>query len=88
MLRRASEAQVPDHPEQVYYVAAILWPDGTRKQGHFVFDEDRYAGMQKEQGENCPEREFIVLQMMSQLIEEIFTARRAEKRAKQIFRPG
>jgi len=87
MLRRAYEAQNPEHPELVTYVAAIQWPDGTTKQAHFVFDEDKYAEMEVVQGQNCPPREHVVLSTMAQMIEGIFTKRRDERRGRLIV-PG
>lgn len=86
MLRRAFEADKPEHPERVTYVAAFQWPDGQTKQGHFTMDKNRYAEMQTEQGENCPSWEHVVLQMLSRLIEKLLTERRDEA-AKLIVLP-
>jgi len=76
MLRRAFEADKPDEPEKITYVAAFQWPDGDMKQGHFTLDTNRYAEMQMEQGDKCPSWEHIVLQMLSRLVEKLLSERR------------
>jgi hypothetical protein len=78
MLRRAFEADQPDHPERKTYVAALQWPDGQIKQAHFTMDQGKYDAMQTEQGENCPSWEHVILQMYSRLIEKILSERRDE----------
>lgn len=86
MLRRAFEADKPERPELVTYVAAMQWPDGAMKQVHFTMDRDKYEAMQRDQGENCPSWEHVMLQMLSRSVEKILTERRNEL-AKLIILP-
>lgn len=78
MLRRAFEADTAEQPNRVTYVAALQWPDGDMKQGHFALDKERYESMKEEQGDKCPTWEHIVLNMSAQLIEKILTQRKNE----------
>lgn len=87
MMRRAFEADTPDHPERLTYVAAIMWPDGEMKQGHFQMDTDRYKAMQEQDGDKCPSWEHIVLDMLSQLVEKLLTDRRNQV-SRLIVLPG
>jgi hypothetical protein len=78
MLRRAYEANDPDHPERILYVAAMRWPDGSQKQASIVFDELAFAQMQAAQGDRAPSRERVLLDTMATMVESLLTRRRDE----------